>query len=202
MSERNDRRIPGSSGTIAALLTAVVLITAGGGYLWYRTTKGPQNEPPGRAEGRSPGPVERTNEPFPVTLFLPAEGRLVSAAVAVKRQLDAQLQAREAVVALLAGEQGARFAVLKDLRLRALYLDASGAAYLDLSPVSANQKEIRASAEDELLAVYALVNTLVQNVPEVRQVRFLVDGREVQTLAGHIDLSRSFGKRADLVKTE
>jgi hypothetical protein len=43
---------------------------------------------------------------------------------------------------------------------------------------------------------------LVQNVPEVRQVRFLVDGREVQTLAGHIDLSRSFGKRTDLVKTE
>jgi hypothetical protein len=45
-----------------------------------------------------------------------------------------------------------------------------------------------------------MVNTLSQNFEEIRQVRFLVDGREVQTLAGHIELSRKFTKRMDLVK--
>ena len=53
---------------------------------------------------------------------------------------------------------------------------------------------------EELLALYAMVNTLSQNFEEIRQVRFLVDGREAQTLAGHIELSRKFTKRMDLVK--
>ena len=57
-------------------------------------------------------------------------------------------------------------------------------------------------ADARLLALYAVVNTVTHNVPEVRQVRVLLDGREAQTLAGHADLSRSFAKRADLVRVE
>ena len=136
------------------------------------------------------------------TLFVPGDGALVAVVTAVKRHPDVQLQAREAVAALLAADPGRQAAVLKELRLRALYLDASSIATVDLSAASPNQKEIRASAEDELLAVYALVNTLTQNLPEIRQVRILMDGREAQTLAGHIDLSRAYVKRMDLVKTQ
>jgi hypothetical protein len=136
-----------------------------------------------------------------VTLFFPGDGSLGPVVVAVRRHPEAQLQAREAVAALLAADQGRRSSVLKEVRLRALYLDATGTATVDLSAGSPNQKEIRASAEDEFLAVYALVNTLTLNVPEVRQVRFLMDGREAQTLAGHIDLSRAYVKRTDMVKT-
>jgi hypothetical protein len=62
------------------------------------------------------------------------------------------------------------------------------------------QREVRASVWEELIALYAMVNTLSQNFEEIRQIRFLVEGREVQTLAGHIELSRKFTKRMDLVK--
>ena len=41
---------------------------------------------------------------------------------------------------------------------------------------------------DELLTVYALVNALTTNIAEISGVQILVDGREVDTLAGHIDL--------------
>jgi len=201
MSARNDRRLPGS-GTLAAVVLVVVLLAAGiGGYLWFRTAGAPQPAPVQRQETGPATPVEKPNEPFMATLYLPAEGRLNAAVVAVKREPDIQLQARETIVAVLAGDRGGKTAVLKELQLRALYLDAAGTVYLDLLPVAAGQKEIRASVQEELLAVYALVNTVAQNFPEVRQVRVLVDGREAQTLAGHIDLSRSFVKRTDLVKT-
>ncbi len=200
MSVRNDRRLPGS-GTLAAVVMAVVLLAAGiGGYLWFRTAGAPQPAPVQRQEAGPAAPVEKPNEPFMATLYLPAEGRLNAAAVAVTREPDIQLQARETIVAVLAGDRGGKTAVLKDLQLRALYLDAAGTVYLDLLPFAAGQKEIRASVQEELLAVYALVNTAAQNFPEVRQVRVLVDGREAQTLAGHIDLSRSFVKRMDLVR--
>jgi len=200
MSERSDRRLPGR-GTLAAVVIALVLFAAGGGgYLWFRTSGAPQPAPVQQQEAGPAAPGEKPNEPFMATLYLPEEGRLGAAVVAVKREPDVQLQAREAAAAVLAGDRGGKAAVLKELKLRALYLDAAGTAYLDLSPVAAGQKDIRASVQEELLAVYALVNTVAQNVPEVRQVRVLFDGREAQTLAGHIDLSRSFVKRTDLVR--
>jgi hypothetical protein len=199
MSERNDRRLPGS-GRLAMAIMAIVLLVAGGGvYLWFRTAGTPQ---PVQVQQQETAPAAKPNEPFMATLYLPAEGKLSAAVVAVRQEPDVQLQAREAVAAVLAGDRGGKAAVLRELKLRALYLDAAGTAYLDLSPVTAGQKDLRASVQEELLAVYALVNTVTQNFPEVRQVRVLVDGKEAQTLAGHIDLSRSFVKRMDLVKPQ
>jgi spore germination protein GerM len=45
-----------------------------------------------------------------------------------------------------------------------------------------------AGSSAELLAVYAIVNTVTANVPQIKKVQLLVDGQEAQTLKGHIDL--------------
>lgn len=200
MSERSDRSIPGRGPLVVTIMAIVLIAAGGGGYLWFRMAGTPQAVPTGQREAQTTAPATRPDEPFMATLFVPGDGGLGTVVVAVRRHPEVQLQAREAVAALLAAGQGRQAPVLKELRLRALYLDASWNATIDLSAASPNQKEIRASAEDELLAVYALVNTLTQNFPEVRQVRLLMDGREAQTLAGHIDLSRAYVKRIDLVK--
>jgi hypothetical protein len=201
MSARSDRSEPGSGRLIVAVM-AVILVAAGaGGFYWFSVAGAPRPTATAPVETQPAPPPARPDEPFPATLFLPADNRLAAVPVAVKRQPDAQLQAREVVAALLDDKQTGRAAVLKELRLRALFVDSAGTAFLDLGPRAAAQKEMRSSVEDELLALYALVNTVTQNIPEVRQVRIIVDGREAQTLAGHIDLSRSFVKRTDLVKT-
>ncbi len=71
-------------------------------------------------------------------------------------------------------------------RLRSLYLADDGNAFVDLSrEVSA---EHPGGSLDELFTVYALVNALTLNVPEIGAVQIMVAGREVDTLAGHIDL--------------
>jgi hypothetical protein len=183
-------------------MAIVLIIAGGGGYLWFRMAGAPQADPVGQLEPQTTATAARPDEPFMAILFVSGDGGLGTAVVPVRRRPEVQLQAREAVAALLAADQGRQSSVLKELRLRALYLDASGTVSVDLTAASPNQKEIRASAEDELLAVYAMVNTLAQNFPEVRQVRFLMDGRETQTLAGHIDLTRAYVKRMDLVKTQ
>ncbi len=73
-------------------------------------------------------------------------------------------------------------------RVRAVYLTPAGDAFVDLSlEVSRGHQ---GGSLDELLTVYALVNALTTNVPEVSAVQILVDGREVDTLAGHVDLRR------------
>jgi hypothetical protein len=44
----------------------------------------------------------------------------------------------------------------------------------------------------EELTMLSLVQTLATNVPNVHQVKFLVDGKERETLAGHADLKQSY----------
>ena len=46
--------------------------------------------------------------------------------------------------------------------------------------------------ETESLTVLSICATLHANLPEVTEVRFLVDGQERQTLAGHADLTRTY----------
>lgn len=75
--------------------------------------------------------------------------------------------------------------------LRAIYLTAEGDAFVDLSRhASAGHP---GGSLDELFTVYALVNALVSNVQEIDAVQILIEGREVDTLAGHVDLRRPLG---------
>jgi Sporulation and spore germination len=46
--------------------------------------------------------------------------------------------------------------------------------------------------EPETLTLLAILGTLHDNLPDVTQVRFLVDGHEKDTLAGHADLTRVY----------
>ncbi len=46
--------------------------------------------------------------------------------------------------------------------------------------------------EPETMTLLSLIGTLHANMPEVTQVRFLVDGEPQETLAGHADLTRTY----------
>lgn len=85
-------------------------------------------------------------------------------------------------------------AIPEGTKLRALYVDAEGQAFVDLSRevVSAHSGGVL----DEILTVYSIVNAITANLPAVRGVQILVDGREVDTLAGHVDLRRPLARSA------
>ena len=70
--------------------------------------------------------------------------------------------------------------------LRSLYLTGNGNAFVDLSPEVTNEHS--GGSLDELFTVYSLVNALAINVPEINAVQIMINGSEVDTLAGHIDL--------------
>lgn len=76
--------------------------------------------------------------------------------------------------------------------LRAVFLTERGEAYVDFSPEISTKHP--GGSLDELLTVYAIVDTLTVNLPAIAQVQILVNGREVDTLAGHVDLRRPLAK--------
>ena len=73
-----------------------------------------------------------------------------------------------------------------------------GDAYVDLS------RELTAAHTggtlDETLTVYTIVNALTANLPAITSVQLLVEGKEVETLSGHIDLRRPLSKNLSWVQ--
>ncbi|MDE3155713.1 MAG: GerMN domain-containing protein [Acidobacteriota bacterium] len=83
--------------------------------------------------------------------------------------------------------------------LQALYITDKGDAYVDLSPqVSQNHP---GGTTAELLTVYTIVDTLTVNMPAISAVQILLNGQEVDTLAGHVDLRRPLQKDLTIVQT-
>jgi hypothetical protein len=70
--------------------------------------------------------------------------------------------------------------------VRAVFLLDDGVAVVDLS----SQARTGGGTDAEALRVYGLVDTITYNHPAVEAVQILVDGQEVDSLLGHLDLSR------------
>lgn len=68
-----------------------------------------------------------------------------------------------------------------------VYLLDAASAVVNLNAVFANSH--RSGIEAEQLTIFSMVLTLKAQLPQLTRVRFLVDGKPRDTLAGHIDLS-------------
>jgi spore germination protein GerM len=81
---------------------------------------------------------------------------------------------------------------------RALVLTPRGEAYVDLS------REVVTShtggSTNELLTIYTIVHALTANLPAISAVQILVEGREVETLAGHVNLQRPLAQNPDWIQ--
>jgi spore germination protein GerM len=89
-------------------------------------------------------------------------------------------------------------AIPNGTKVRSVFLGANGEAYVDLSPeVSTGHS---GGALNEALAVFAIVNAITSNLPDVTAVQILVDGKEVDSLAGHIDLRQPIRRTAEWIR--
>lgn len=157
---------------------------------------------PGAASGSTPqptGPERKIN----VTLFFVSEDGL--ALVGAQREVPfgepVAEQARRIVEAQLGAAPGRlASAIPEGTTLNAVFVGARGDAFVDLSG-NATAKH-PGGALDELFTVYAIINSLTVNLPAITQVQILIDGREVDTLAGHVDLRHPLQKSTKWVRTE
>jgi spore germination protein GerM len=71
--------------------------------------------------------------------------------------------------------------------LRAVYIENdSHTAYVDLKQMIV--AHFPGGVTQELLTIYAIVNTLTLNMREVKQVKIIIGGQEADTLNGHLDI--------------
>ena len=82
--------------------------------------------------------------------------------------------------------------------LRAFYVTERGDAFVDLSGDVSSKHP--GGSFTELLTVYAIVNAVTANLPTIQRVQILIDGKEAETLAGHVDLRRPLIRDVTLVR--
>lgn len=80
--------------------------------------------------------------------------------------------------------------IAEGAEVRAVYLVDPGLAVVDLNTAFAEKH--RSGILVEELTVASLVQTLSSNIPGINRIKFLVEGEERESLAGHADLSRFY----------
>jgi spore germination protein GerM len=133
-------------------------------------------------DGMALAPVQR-NVPFAAT-----------AADQARAIVEAQLAVPAAATPPLVS------AIPPDVKLRDVYLTERGDAFVDLSGDIVAKHP--GGSLDEIFTVYSIVNALTVNLPAITRVQILVDGKEVDTLAGHVDLRHPLAKSLDWVVHE
>jgi len=74
--------------------------------------------------------------------------------------------------------------------IHSVYMVPGGTCVVDLSANFAANHPSGALVEQ--LSVVSMAGTLILNLPQIKKVKFLVDGHEHETLAGHVGLSPSY----------
>ena len=106
-------------------------------------------------------------------------------------------QARAIVAAQIAAAPPLVAAVPVETKLRDVYITERGDAFVDLSGEVVAKHPGGSLAE--IFTVYTVVNALTVNLPAVTRVQILVEGKEVDTLAGHVDLRHPLAKSLEWV---
>jgi hypothetical protein len=156
------------------------------------------------APGSANVPAAATTPAVPhvvATLFYGTEDG--QALAAVKREVpleqSARAQGRQILDAELDAPPPPYLPVIpKGTVLRAFYITERGDAFVDLGSELSTAHP--GGSTNELLTVYAIVNAVTANLPSVQRVQILIDGKQADTLAGHVDLRRPFDRDTSLVR--
>jgi len=153
-----------------------------------------QSEEQARRELTQPVPINPGDPRVKAKLFWLSDGdNSVVAPVIVELPLsqDAVLRSKQVLNTLLAGPVDAELRTLPpDAVLLAFYILPDGTAIADFSEALATS--IPSGIASEQLAVDSMARTLEANVPQVKRLKILIHGQEVETLAGHVDLTGTF----------
>jgi len=181
---------------VLAIAAALVLVAAMFAVVAVNR-RSPAPEPPGGTPGASSNPSAPAapERRITATLYYISEDGL--SLVGAQRELpfgEGVLdQARHILDAQLGPAPAPLASAIPDgTRLRGLYVTEQGEAFVDLSGEARTNHA--GGALDELFTVYAIVDALTVNLPAITRVQILVDGKEVDTLAGHVDLRHPLRK--------
>ena len=100
-------------------------------------------------------------------------------------------QAGEIVKAVLEGSKTGKVNTFpSEVKLKDLKIEKNQTAFVSFSKNLIQNHP--GGSTSEMATVYSLTNSLTANIPEIKAVRILIEGKEVDSLKGHVSLKQSF----------
>ncbi len=135
-----------------------------------------------------------------VTLFFsdPNERFLVPEKRFIPKEEESEAQAREMIQALIAGSKTGLVNTFPEKA------ELQGVKREGEETLSVNFRESLVAnhpggSAAEMATVYSLTNTLTTNLPAIKRIRILIDGKERESLKGHIGLRNPFMMNRELI---
>lgn len=108
-------------------------------------------------------------------------------------------EAKEVVEELTRGSKKKLIPTLPaQTKVLALDIDERGVARVSFNGALTRYHPGGSSAE--IMTVYSVVNSLTFNFPQIKQVQILIEGREIDSITGHLSLSKPIPPNPGLVK--
>ena len=133
-----------------------------------------------------------------ISVYYPDVNATGLVAVTKNVKVKGQDKYKAAVEALLAGTDDKRLTTVFPKKTKLLKVAVSGStARVDFDK-NLTAGFVGGSTGEEML-VGSLVNTLTE-FPEIKEVQILVEGKEIDSLSGHLDLSKPVSRMSELIK--
>lgn len=165
----------------------LLLFAAGmtGGYFYFSKKFPSQALPTKETEEKIGRAIENM---FTLRIYYPAGGRLQMEERKVQRK-TIQMTVAEAVISeFLKGPVNVSVSEIpKDTKLIGLYRGDDGMLYVNLSDEF--RRNFGGDAAAEFLLLRGLYESLISNVYDITDVKILIEGREMESLGGHLYLS-------------
>ncbi len=192
---------------IAATMAVTMIVAAVYATLWLlgqpvsEPTAAPETTP-NRPEAAAAEASMEASQPAPaaggfqIMLYVPDGSGQSLATEEQEIQLEDSVQKQVRQVVELLVRRSASFP--GGVEVREVFITSQGVAYIDFSPELVQDHPGGTSAEE--LTVFGLSHTLVVNFPIIKTVKILVEGREIQSIAGHLDLTIPYGRAPDYLR--
>ncbi len=168
-----------------ALLVVFFLAGVSGSYFLLR--KFPFAEKPAVPTASSQNSPSEPEDLFTLRIFYPVDNRLRITEKKLQRRTKQAAIAEAVIEEYFKGpEKGGVSPVPQNVKLLGLYRDPKQILYIDLSDDL--RRNFRGDALAEYLLLKGIYESLIENIQDLQDVKILVEGKEIETLGGHVYL--------------
>lgn len=110
-------------------------------------------------------------------------------------------EAKETIIELIKGPKEKLTPTLPSrTKILTFQLDERGVAKVNFTRDLSKDHPGGSSAE--IMTTYSIVNSLTLNFPQIKRVQILIEGRAIETIAGHLSLKQPLSSNPDLVRRQ
>jgi len=167
-----------------SIVLLAVLFLAGvvGGYLVFMKIFSQEMSPEDADES-----LIMQGDLFSLRMYYPVNDRLLMEERKLPRRTAQLAIAEAAVEEFLKGPAGGVIsAIPSDAILLGLYKDTDQILYVNLSDEF--RRNFQGDAYTEFFLLKGLYESIISNVPDIQDVKVLIEGQEIETLGGHLYL--------------